>query len=79
VQEAPNRVKVIENPLAKAEPVVLDVGDIEHREKSPNSVMPKGLLDKLTREEILDLVAYVVSRGDEKAAVYHGPGHPHGH
>ena len=28
--------------------------------------MPKGLLDKLTREEILDLVAYVAARGDAK-------------
>ena len=26
--------------------------------------MPKGLLDKLTREEILDLIAYLAARGD---------------
>jgi hypothetical protein len=32
--------------------------------------MPKGLLDRLTREEILDLVAYIVARGDEKHAVF---------
>jgi putative heme-binding domain-containing protein len=77
VQETPNRVKVIENPLAKSEPVLLDKTDIERREKSPNSVMPKGLLDKLTREEILDLLAYVVARGDAKAAIYHVAGHHH--
>jgi putative heme-binding domain-containing protein len=77
VQETPNRVKVIENPLAKAEPVLLDKSDIGSREKSPNSVMPKGLLDKLTREEILDLLAYVVARGDAKASIYHGAGHKH--
>ena len=42
------------------------------------SIMPKGLLDKLTREEIVDLVAYVASRGDERAKVFQG-GHQHGH
>jgi putative heme-binding domain-containing protein len=78
LEETPTRVKVIENPLAKAEPVIVDKSDIQSREKSPNSMMPKGLLDKLTREEILDLVAYVVARGDAKSAVYHDAGHQHG-
>jgi hypothetical protein len=38
--------------------------------------MPKGLLDKLTHEEILDLVAYVYSGGDPKHKVFQG-GHDH--
>ena len=33
--------------------------------------MPKGLLDKLTREEILDLMAYVIARGDAGNPVFH--------
>ena len=57
-------MKVIENPLAKAEPVVLKKADIAERKKSPTSIMPKGLLDKLTREEILDLIAYVAAGGE---------------
>ena len=60
-------VKVIENPLAKAEPMVLKKADIDERTKSPTSIMPKGLLDKLTREEILDLVAYIAAKGDRAA------------
>ena len=52
-------MKLIENPLAKAEPVVLKPKEIIEREKSPVSIMPKGLLDKLSRDEILDLVAYI--------------------
>jgi hypothetical protein len=39
--------------------------------------MPKGLLDKLTREEILDLVAYIAARGDPKHKLFQG-GHDHG-
>ena len=56
-------MKVIENPLAKTEPVVLDRPRSTSATKSPNSIMPKGLLDKLTREEILDLVAYIAAQG----------------
>jgi len=70
---------VIENPLLKAKPVLLKKSEIAGREKSPTSIMPKGLLDKLTREEILDLIAYIVSGGDVKHKVYQGGGHSHGH
>jgi putative heme-binding domain-containing protein len=69
-------VKIIENPLAKAEPVVLKPKEIIEREKAPVSIMPKGLLDKLSREEILDLVAYVASRGNHDYPLFKG-GHDH--
>ena len=32
--------------------------------------MPKGLLDKLTREEILDLIGFVYAKGDGKHKMY---------
>jgi hypothetical protein len=38
--------------------------------------MPKGLLDKLTRDEIIDLVAFLTSRGDKNHAIFKG-GHAH--
>ena len=41
--------------------------------------MPKGLLDKLTREEILDLVAYLHARGNKDHAVFQGAGGHGGH
>ena len=78
LEETPERIKVIENPLAKTAPVVLERSDIEERSKSPSSIMPKGLLDKLTREEILDLLAYVAARGDARSPLFHGQ-HEHGH
>jgi putative heme-binding domain-containing protein len=78
LEETADAVKVVENPLAKTPPVVLKKSDIADRKKSPTSIMPKGLLDKLTREEVLDLLAYVIARGDPHHAVYQG-GHGHGH
>jgi putative heme-binding domain-containing protein len=76
--ETAETVKVIENPLAKADPVVLKKAEIVKRDKSPTSIMPKGLLDKLTREEILDLVAYSSAGGNPKHPLFQG-GHDHGH
>jgi putative heme-binding domain-containing protein len=78
VEETKEVVKIVENPLLKAEPVVLKVADIASRKKSPTSIMPKGLLDTLTREEILDLVAYIVSRGDPEHPLFMGGNHDHG-
>ena len=78
LEETKDRIKLIENPLAKTEPVLLDRADIDERAKSPSSIMPKGLLDKLTREEILDLIAYIMARGDARAPVFRGE-HDHGH
>jgi putative heme-binding domain-containing protein len=81
-EETPDTVKVVENPLVKADPILLKKSDIAERAKSATSIMPKGLLDKLTREEILDLIAYVVAAGDPKHALFqggHGTGRHSGH
>ncbi|MBV8555889.1 MAG: c-type cytochrome, partial [Planctomycetaceae bacterium] len=79
VEETRDAFKLIENPLAKADPVVLKRAEIADRAKSKTSIMPRGLLDPLTREEVLDLLAYVVSRGDERDPCFQGAGHAHAH
>jgi putative heme-binding domain-containing protein len=43
-------------------------GHVEEIQPSPNSMMPKGLLDTFSEEEILDLLAFLKAGGD--------PGHP---
>ena len=79
LEETPKQLKIIENPLVKAEPKVLLVSELESKTKSPISMMPKGLLDKLTREEILDLIAYVTARGNRQHPLFRAEDHPHGH
>jgi putative heme-binding domain-containing protein len=78
LEETPTTYKVIENPLAKTEALVLKKADVAEKTKSPTSIMPKGLVDKLTREEILDLIAYIYAKGDPKEGVFQG-GHDHAH
>lgn len=69
--------KVIENPLLKAEPVMIKESEIDQKTKSMTSIMPKGLLDKLTKEEILDLIAYISAKGNENHPFFKGS-HDHG-
>jgi len=74
VQQGDGFVEIIENPLAAAKPIRLKTASIVVREPSPVSLMPKGLLDRLTRDEILDLMAYILSGADPKHKVF-GDGH----
>jgi putative heme-binding domain-containing protein len=76
VEEKNGVVKVIENPLASAKPLELKAEDIEVRKRAMTSPMPKGLLDKLTKDEILDLLAYVRGGADPKHRLFRG-GHDH--
>lgn len=71
VEETADVVKVAENPAAESRPIVLEKAEIEDRARSTLSIMPNGLLDQLTRDEILDLIAYVISRGDRNSKLFH--------
>jgi putative heme-binding domain-containing protein len=78
LETTPEAFKIIENPMAKTPPILIPKAEIDEQSKSPISLMPKGLLDKLTREEILDLIAYIASKGDAKSPLFQGQ-HQHGH
>ncbi|MFM8706690.1 MAG: HEAT repeat domain-containing protein [Planctomycetia bacterium] len=77
IEETPTELAIVENPVAKADPVRIKKGVIDERTTSPVSIMPKGLLDKLTRDEVLDLVAYVAARGQESSCLFNPDGCPH--
>ena len=50
--------------------VGIDRKKIEETRPSTTSMMPEGLLNTLNREEILDLMAYLLSRGDRNAEMF---------
>lgn len=52
------------NMLDPSEQVSVNRRSIESIKPSPVSMMPEGLLDTFKTEEILDLLAYLLSRGD---------------
>ena len=71
VKETPTEVTVVDNPLAiNRKPIVIRKAKIDERVASKLSIMPTGLLGKLTREEILDLIAYIHTGGDKKHPLF---------
>lgn len=58
-------VRLLSNPLDEGElPQEVAKADIEDRAESKTSLMPHGLLNTLTKQEILDLLAYLESGGN---------------
>jgi putative heme-binding domain-containing protein len=79
LEENADTIKIIENPLAKAEPTTIRRSEVLERQRSKTSLMPKGLLDKLTRDEILDLVAYVASGANPQHPLFRPKPEDHTH
>jgi putative heme-binding domain-containing protein len=50
--------------------VNVNAKNVEAIEKSKVSMMPAGLLDTFKEDEVLDLVAYLLSRGDRKNKMF---------
>ncbi len=58
-------IKLMANPLDENCRVEqLNKSDIDERDASQVSIMPEGLLNTMTKEEILDLLAYIISGAD---------------
>ena len=74
LEEDDKTVTVIENPLADTKPLVIEKVEIDEREKTTLSIMPEALVNKLNREEILDLIAYVHAQGDKNHKVFQDEG-----
>ena len=65
-----SNVNVVENMLDPGAMTNVRRADIASIEPSQTSPMPEGLFDTLGAEEVQDLIAYLLSRGDPESAVY---------
>ncbi|MCA9083949.1 MAG: c-type cytochrome [Planctomycetaceae bacterium] len=75
VEETDRELRVLNNPLAPDQVLTISKADIEERKTSKVSIMPKGVLNKLLKDEVLDLLAYVVGKGDAKNAIFEAHHH----
>jgi putative heme-binding domain-containing protein len=64
LEEDAKTVKLAKNAVEP--PVLLKKESIEERFELKLSMMPEGLLGRLHKEDILDLLAYIAAGGDEK-------------
>lgn len=67
IDENAERIIVLPNMLTPEVTVEVPTAEIARREPSKVSAMPSGLLDSLSREDILDLLAYLQAMGQAGA------------
>jgi len=65
-----NEVMVNTNMLDPGSATKVDRTNVETMKPSKVSMMPAGLLDTFKEDEVLDLMAYMLSRGDRKHAMF---------
>ena len=65
-----DNVMVNTDPANPFQQETIDRKKVKSIEPSKSSPMPEGLLAPLTQDEILDLVAYLLSGGDRKSAMF---------
>jgi putative heme-binding domain-containing protein len=70
-EETEEKVVLVVNPMAQQREEVLKK-DIQSRAVSKLSQMPEGLLNTLTKDEILDLAAYLEADGKADATAFGG-------
>ncbi|MBX7207171.1 MAG: DUF1080 domain-containing protein [Verrucomicrobiaceae bacterium] len=63
-------LQVATNPAAPGEITELRNDTIKSRKVSPVSLMPPGLINSMNPNEVLDLVAYLLSGGDAKGGMF---------
>jgi putative heme-binding domain-containing protein len=76
-EETDDEIQIVINPLAKDKPTVVEKEFLVARRKSPVSLMPEGVLDRLTQEEILDLIAFVYAKGNKQHKLFEEHQHQH--
>jgi putative heme-binding domain-containing protein len=70
LKEDADALHVMTNLLKPAEVTVLPKSKVQAKKVAELSLMPTGMLVTLTKEEILDLVAYLESGGDAKHKLF---------
>jgi putative heme-binding domain-containing protein len=65
-----DQMMVMPNMLDPGALVTVNARQVESVEKSKISPMPTGLLDTFKQDEILDLMAYLLSRGDRSNKMF---------
>jgi putative heme-binding domain-containing protein len=79
VQETPAEFQVMTNLLTPHSVTRVRKRDVEQKAASAVSAMPEGLVNVLTKDEILDMLAFLEAGGYQLPGhLQHGHGHTHG-
>jgi len=64
VKDGADSIVIVTDPEDSTKFVEIARGDVDEIVAAKESLMPKGLIDGLNEEEVLDLLAYTLSRGN---------------
>jgi putative heme-binding domain-containing protein len=70
IGETDDHVSLLTDPVDLTQRAKIKKADILQRSLSPTSLMPEGLLNTLNEDEVLDLMAYLISRGNSGDPVF---------
>ena len=70
VTDTKDLVTILTDPIDSTKIVEVKRADIEEIKPSAVSMMPENLLSTLNKNEVLDLMAYLLSRGDPNNAMF---------
>jgi len=70
VNDVAGKVTIVVDPEDATKTVTVDRDDIEQEKTSAISLMPAELMDKLNEDEALDLIAYLLSRGNPNGPMF---------
>lgn len=70
VSEAANSLVILTDPEDSTKVVEIKKSDLAEVKASTVSLMPAKLIDSLNQNEVLDLLAYMLSRGDPKSPYF---------
>lgn len=70
VSENGDQISILTDPEDSTKIVDIAKSDIEETVPSKVSIMPAQLLKTLNQDEVLDLLAYLLSRGNDKSAMF---------
>ncbi len=70
VGESPSSLTILVDPEDSTKVVEIPRKEIDENEPSKTSIMPEKLLNPLNRDEVLDLFAYILSRGNKNDPMF---------
>ena len=70
VNDVAGKVTMVVDPEDATKTVTIDRKDIEQEKTSALSLMPAELMNKLNEDEALDLIAYLLSRGNPNSPMF---------
>lgn len=68
--DTPSSLTLFTDPEDASRNVEIRKDEIEEIAPSPSTLMPEKLIDTLNPDEVLDLLAYILSRGDPRDAMF---------